>query len=205
MNVWSYVITTDSGAAPNFDPPAATLAICKPRIRRNAQEGELVIAFNGRTLSSEPHSVRWAGIVSKVLWLADYWNDPRFARKKPSHSSTPDNIYRHEGGYWIQESNNIHNFNDLSRDCGGQNALVFDQYWYLGASDEPLEQEFGLRVASSCRRTEPKSIISHGQWMELEGWLSLRAKAPKKMNGSRRCKPCQQPTRPKPTRVSCGR
>ncbi len=37
MKVWTYVITNDSGAAPNFDPPAVTLASCKPKIRRAAK------------------------------------------------------------------------------------------------------------------------------------------------------------------------
>ncbi|MGI9375444.1 MAG: hypothetical protein ACR2PC_04975 [Tsuneonella suprasediminis] len=32
MRVWSYVITTDRGSAPNFEAPAVTLTVCKPRI-----------------------------------------------------------------------------------------------------------------------------------------------------------------------------
>jgi Nucleotide modification associated domain 2 len=58
MKVWTYVITTDKGAAPNFEPPEATLTICKPRIRRKAELGELVLAFNGVRLNLlERHSV----------------------------------------------------------------------------------------------------------------------------------------------------
>ncbi|MFG1463139.1 hypothetical protein V5F77_09555 [Xanthobacter sp. DSM 24535] len=47
MNLWRYVITADNGSAPNFESPATTLAICKPRIRRHAQVGDLVVAFAG--------------------------------------------------------------------------------------------------------------------------------------------------------------
>jgi hypothetical protein len=45
MRVHTYVIATDAGSAPNYDPPFVTLAVCKPRIRRKADIGELVLAF----------------------------------------------------------------------------------------------------------------------------------------------------------------
>lgn len=62
MRVHTYVIVVDSGAAPIYDTPCTTLAVCKPRIRRKANVGELVLAF------------------------ADYWNDARFQTKKPDRA-----------------------------------------------------------------------------------------------------------------------
>jgi len=82
MRVWRYVITHDTGFAPNFEPPSATLVTCKPRIRKDAKLHDLIIAFNGyRLIRAEPHSVRWAGIVADVMTLAAYWRDPRFQEK----------------------------------------------------------------------------------------------------------------------------
>lgn len=69
MRAWSYVITCDGGSAPNFAAPAVTLVVCKPRIRSKARVGDLVLAFNGKPLASNPHSVRWAGIVGEVALL----------------------------------------------------------------------------------------------------------------------------------------
>jgi hypothetical protein len=45
MRVHRYVIATDAGSAPNYDPPAVTLAVCKPGIRKKAKVGDLVRAF----------------------------------------------------------------------------------------------------------------------------------------------------------------
>jgi Nucleotide modification associated domain 2 len=39
MLVWTYVITHDCGGAPNFEPPATTLTLCAPRVRRQAVPG----------------------------------------------------------------------------------------------------------------------------------------------------------------------
>jgi Nucleotide modification associated domain 2 len=106
MKVWTYVITVDRGGAPNFEPPETTLTVSKSRIRRRARVGELLLAFDGATLNIiEPHSVRWAGIVSEVIPLKDYWRDSRFEGKKPGRSrgplELPDNIYR---GQWRREN-----------------------------------------------------------------------------------------------------
>jgi hypothetical protein len=66
MRVWTYVIQVDGGGAPNFEAPSTTLTVCKPRIRKAARCGDLVLAFNGKTLNpTEPHSVRWAGSCQK--------------------------------------------------------------------------------------------------------------------------------------------
>ena len=85
MKLWRYVMTVDTGFAPNFAPPRTTLATCMPDIRKKAQRGEIVLAFNGKPLNAdEPHSVRWAGVISQALPLADYWNDPDFQAKRPA-------------------------------------------------------------------------------------------------------------------------
>jgi hypothetical protein len=99
MNVWTYVIRVDKGGAPNLEAPSTTLTVCKPRIRKAAKCGDLVLAFNGKALNpAEPDSVRWAGVVSEVIPLKDYWNDSRFEGKKPGRprgpGESPDNIYR---------------------------------------------------------------------------------------------------------------
>src|SRR6266481_3668348 len=95
MRVHTYVIATDAGSAPNYGPPFVTLAVCKPRIRRKAAIGDLVLAFAGRQVNpSEPHSVVWAGIVAEKMSFADYWSDRRFAGKKPGRSRLSDNFYR---------------------------------------------------------------------------------------------------------------
>ena len=42
-HIYSYVVAHDTGAAPNVDGGICTIAICKPAIRRNAQEGDWIV------------------------------------------------------------------------------------------------------------------------------------------------------------------
>jgi hypothetical protein len=94
MRVWSYVIACDRGSAPNYGGLAVTLTVCKPRIRRSAKVGDLVIGFNGKPRAKNPHSVRWAGVVAETIPMQDYWDHPRFRSKRPDRSEVADNIYR---------------------------------------------------------------------------------------------------------------
>lgn len=151
MRVRSYIITTDRGIAPNYEGPAVTLTICKPRIRMRAQQGDLVLAFNGRTLATNPHSVRWAGIVSEVLPLEDYWDDPGFLAKRPDRSDTPDNIYQLIDGHLSQEPNSSHDEGNIATDIRGKNALIFSQAWHMGDDRPELPDVFDLRVVASRR------------------------------------------------------
>lgn len=174
MKVHSYVISTDRGSAPNYDAPATTLAICKPRIRKRANDGELVIAFNGYKLSRERNSVRWAGMISEVLTFREYWHDPRFVTKKPDQSATPDNIYCDDGAGLFQVENSSHNSENVDTDLRGINVLVFSEVWHLGSSHESLGKRFSRLFVGGKRRHEPLNDISVDEWDALRTWLDAR-------------------------------
>ena len=170
MNVYTYVIATDSGAAPNFDPPLPTLAICKPRIRRGAEPGDLVLAFTGTRVGPEPHGVCWAGVVRGKQPIAEYWNDPKFQGKKPGGTPTPDNIYRPDGGSLVQVKNPSHGPESATRDIGGEFALSFEPAWYFGLAAPVLPGSFGLRMLRG-RRGHRVVDMSDAKWQQLKKWL----------------------------------
>ena len=179
MKVWTYVITNDNGGAPNFELPSTTLTVCKPRIRKQAGRGDLVLAFNGKTLNPEPNSVRWAGVVSEVIALWDYWEDPRFEGKKPGRlrgpGELPDNIYRPTttGGLERVE-NKTHTLANMERDVSGVNALVFEPSWYFGLAVAILPTGFNLRMNGGRRGHRRREINEH-TWHELKKWLDCNA------------------------------
>lgn len=176
MRIHTYVIATDAGSAPNYDPPCTTLAVCKPRIRRKANVGEVVLAFAGRNVNPyEPHAVVWAGVVAEKMPFADYWNDRRYSRKKPDRSPTPDNFYRptKDGGLlWIE--NLVHPRESAQHDLSGLNVLTFDPSWRFGISGPLMPIEFGLRMTNG-RRGERVTDLTDTEWRRLEAWLNKQA------------------------------
>lgn len=177
MRVFTYVIAYDEGAAPNYDSPMTTLAICKPRIRRKAEPGDLVIAFSSARLSPEPHGIRWAGVVTEKLSFAEYWNDPRFAGKKPGRTSNPDNIYRpYDGGLlWVE--NAVHGPEAAATDLSGEYVLCLAPSWQFGDAAPLLPAEFGLRMVGG-RRGHRVREISESAWQRLLAWLDKQGGNP---------------------------
>lgn len=175
MRIHTYVIAIDAGSAPNYDPPFVTLTVCKPRIRKKAAKGDCVIAFAGSGVNpSDPHAVVWAGVVTEVIPLAEYWSDPRFAGKKPARTSRPDNFYRPSRGGFIQVANPVHGEDSFSRDVSGLNALVFDPAWRFGAYGPRLPTDFGLRMVGG-RRGERICELSTEEWRKLRRWLTAQS------------------------------
>jgi Nucleotide modification associated domain 2 len=189
MKVYSYVIVVDDGGAPNFERPFATLAICKPKIRLKAEPGDLVLSFTGRSLWSEPDAVRWAGVVEERLTFGDYWNDKRFANKKPGAAKTkPDNIYYPEGQKMLKIENEKHGPKNARTDLSGRYVLVFDPYWKLNyrSREAILPEKFGLRIVGQ-RQGHRVTAISKEEWRELKKWLNHAPRDDRKLATKRQC------------------
>jgi hypothetical protein len=197
VRVHTYVIATDAGSAPNYDRPFVTLAVCKPRIRKKAEIGDLVLAFAGKQVNPfEPHSVVWAGIVSEKMTFADYWNDRRFAGKKPDRSKHPDNFYRPVDGGLQWVPNDIHDVGAADHDTGGKYVLGFSRSWQFGAHGPLMPSEYGLRMVGG-RRGERVVDLTDETWRRLKAWLDKNADGIKLDEPSgKRCKP--QPRSPAP-------
>ena len=141
--LYSYIVATDSGFAPNPFCRYCTLACCKPRIRRSAQKGDYVI---GLRRLHKGYEVVYAMQVSEKKSFNEYWNDARFVAKKPDlhaggHKAEGDNIYHqdHEGP-WIQEPSR-HPKEEMDKDLSGVYVLISKDFIYWGSSAPPLSTE----------------------------------------------------------------
>ena len=83
MRLFSYVVARDYGFAPNPFLGICTLATCKPRIRKTARRGDLIIGTGSKARGRQGHLV-FAMRVSETLTYNEYWFDERFLRKRPN-------------------------------------------------------------------------------------------------------------------------
>ena len=153
----SYKLTHDTGFAPNPFFGSLTLATCKPGIRRSASIGEWVAGFTSGGLCGDQVGAERLVYLMKVaerMSIAEYFDDPRFAVKRPvlNGASEParhgDNIYRplrpgaSEPSEFEQLRNNHHwdqrgdceDPKSKRRDIGGHNVLVAKEFAYFGRS-----------------------------------------------------------------------
>lgn len=170
MQLWQYVITTDAGKAPNYDAPAATLAICKPQIRKRAEIGDLVVAYAGSGLRRNPHAVVWGGIVSGKMTFSEYWDALDFQGKKPGACCHPDNIYQPVGTSFVQVQNCSHGPSQKARDLSCLNVLIFKHFWRFGADKEP-SGVVGSRLEMAARRGHRRSPLTASEQAAWVRWL----------------------------------
>ncbi|WP_248895378.1 hypothetical protein [Haloplanus halobius] len=109
--LYSYVLTHDSGFAPNVSHGYCTLATCKPKIRMNANVGDWVIGTGSLTRDDNEERLLYAMRVEEVLPYDEYFEREDFEYKKPKdsdlHDSQGDNIYytgKPLGGERIEDS-----------------------------------------------------------------------------------------------------
>ena len=158
MNLYSYVITRDFGFAPNPYFGLCTLATCKPVIRKKCNVGDWVAGFGG---SSTPVRGRLVYLmkVTETLTFNQYWNDPRFEKKKPCFNKSSkccygDNIYHRENEHDWQQEFSHHSYEDgvnhinLEHDTQTDRVLISDCFWYFGNRAVVLEDELSRFIAT---------------------------------------------------------
>ena len=87
--VFFYKMTTDNGGAPCSYRSVLTLAICKPKIRSTAKEGDWIVGFGGKELDER---LIYVAQVNEKLSDGEYYKDEKYYKR-------PDCIYR-----WNPES-----------------------------------------------------------------------------------------------------
>lgn len=87
--IYFYKMTADNGGAPCVHEGMLSLAICKPEIRRTAQEGDLIFGFGGKRLGGR---LIYAAFVTEKPKVGEYYRRKRFQGR-------PDCIYREVDGH----------------------------------------------------------------------------------------------------------
>lgn len=143
MRLYSYVVRHDIGFAPNPFHGWCTLATCKQDIRAKAEAGDWVVGTGSASVGLGDRLV-YMMRVDEVLTYDDYWNDPRFIRKRPNLRGSfkqqyGDNIYhRAPDGSWLQENsrhsldNGSPNPGHVERDTKADAVLASAEFVYYG-------------------------------------------------------------------------
>lgn len=147
MEFFVYVVTYDTGFAPNPFHDCCTLATCKPLIRKGAAVDDWVIGVGSKRNNQEGKLV-YAMQVKKIMCFDDYWVHPCFQVKKPKksqqagdwRSACGGNIYRTDPttGEWLQSPSYHSNYDDspnaehLKRDTKSPQVLISHKFVYFG-------------------------------------------------------------------------
>lgn len=182
MRVHSYVIEHDLGFAPNPFHRVCTLACCKPRIRKYAKLGELIIGTGATKPQKRGHLAYWMK-VDEIITFDEYWERPEFRAKRPYMLGTRkqrygDNIYHTNPatGQYDQEDS-FHSelgggmsVGNRGRDTGTTNRVLLGRdYAYWGGAGPKIPAALADFVVSG---TGHKNHFDPERIAALEAWLT---------------------------------
>lgn len=213
MKICTYVLTADSGLAPNPFGTHCTLAVCTPNHRgARLDKGDWIVGFYSRARGG---GLIYAMRIAEKLHFDDYYRDPRFEDKKPIRSGNwrervGDNMYfRDEGGRWVQHSTDNHAHPDsITKDTQNPYVFVADEFYYFGRNrptnrlPEPadkLEKYWQMRAVAQglkyFRQSEYREVChafidwlrKHGSKFTCEQPLDAPTEEKVPHNTTRRC------------------
>jgi Nucleotide modification associated domain 2 len=217
MNLYTYVLAVDDGAAPNPYGGVCTLTICKPAIRKTAQVGDWIVGLgsaNGPKGQDLSLHVVYAMEVSRKLRYEEYWNEctatlrskiPVWERDAAFEHQVGDCIYEPvaDGKFWQHQG--VHKAGNYDGDVSGRFALLADErFFYFGDSPVRLPEEFeGMR-----HRTQGHKVHLNN---DLKGlvvpWMAGgfgRGLEPRKLYGEPMHRHLVQPGNDRATWGTCG-
>lgn len=141
--LFTYKVAYDGGSAPNPYKGICTLAICKPKIRSVAKQGDVVVGFG---CMNDARRIVYCMVVKESLPWDEYiircnsnGSDSIKGKIPTSNKHQGDCIWRDANNYEdARESWSRHGGReDFERDVNiGKNVLIGDTFWYFGSHDK---------------------------------------------------------------------
>jgi hypothetical protein len=191
MTLYSYCLRFDDGAAPNPFRGVCTLVICKPAIRRTAQEGDWVVGLGGvaSPIGNISGQVVYAMRVTKRMSMKAYdtycqhslpGKIPRLHSDK-LEERVGDCIYDFSavGRPCLRPS--VHDESNREVDLGGENALLSEHFYYFG--DKPRSLPADLQPI--IHQTQGHKSHANAEYAErFAAWIDSLGLPPNQLQGA---------------------
>lgn len=191
--LYTYIVTVDSGLAPNPFSGWCTLAVCTPNHQGSAvRQGDWIAGFSPKY---KGYQFIYAMKVDERIHMNDYFHDPRFQSKKPVMNGgwkerCGDNLYwQDEKGAWIQLPTDFHK-KMLDKDTRVPYVFVGKEFWYLGKARSDVPEEFLAMIGGRGARVNHPAGLPEKfmQWVRWNFRTGITAE-PLDLEGEI-CKPC---------------
>ena len=177
--LFTYVIKTDAGFAPNPFHGVCTLNCCKPVIRRVAQVGDWVAANTSADFPAGPGLLVYAMRVTGKMPMSEYdaWTQRElpeklpFARSRDYSRRAGDSMYDFSHNPPTRRRDGFHAPEEMERDLDGDYTLLSEHFYYferfpveLPEHHRPVIHE---RRAHKSDRNDPY-VESFMEWITSE-------------------------------------
>jgi len=165
--IYFYKLTVDNGGAPCVANGLLSLAICKPMIRKTADDGDLIFGFAANSLHKDNRLV-FVARVSRNVRNGDYFKQAKFAKRA-------DCIYKIYRGRFVWRKTAIyHGPGDVVHDLGPfpeycrANVLLSDDFRYFGVNGSADYKSEYPSVAEAVNNLKQGARVYHDETLRQE-------------------------------------
>jgi hypothetical protein len=173
--LFSYVVAADGGFAPNPFHGCCTLACCKPKVRKAARPGDLIVGLSRRC-----ERLVYIMRIGEKLTFEQYWRDPRFEKKKPARfeqdkpdwsrhrvDKNGDNIYEPDGIGGFRQLKSAH-WDHGADDTSANAVLVSRDFVYYGGEGPEMGDKLSFLFVTRGHRCHftPKQIAAVNRYFD---------------------------------------
>jgi hypothetical protein len=158
--LFSYVVRTDYGPAPNPFWGVCTLVICKPKIRRRAQVGDWIVGTGpvGSPIGDIRGMMIYTMQVTGKMTMREYdlWAREHLPEKMPNKRSNDPRPHVGDAIWDFSEDpprrrpGSVHGIHEGEHDLKGGYALLSEHFFYFGDDPVPLPEHL-------------QGLVQHGQ------------------------------------------
>lgn len=155
MKLYSYIVRSDLGLAPNPYWGELTLNVCKPQIRKTANINDWIVGTGSKYVKNKNGGIKnYSGLlvyamkVTNKMTMREYDGyclqnlQNKIPHKKEPKVLVGDSIYNYsECGIPLLRKI-IHTENQKAIDLSGKNTLLSKEFYYFGEKAQPIPAEF---------------------------------------------------------------
>ena len=143
MNIYTYIVPVDDGAAPNPYGGVCTLAICKANLRKIAKQGDWIVGLDSM------FRLIYTMKITTVMTMKEYdsYTKENLPIKIPNKTSKNtieqigDSVYNFSNDE-IKLRPSVHSRCTKEMDLAGKNVLLSTHFYYFGNKPKVLPKEF---------------------------------------------------------------
>jgi hypothetical protein len=174
MKLYSYIVVSDYGFAPNPFQGMCTLAACTPNhIGIKAKKDDWIVGFED---ARRGHNLLYAMRIEQVLHFNDYHSKEEFQAKIPRKSDDwrdlcGDNLYfLDESGKWDRVESHFHKKWELfAKDTKHPHVFIAKHFYYFGDQSIESPQKFKSLIFArqGCKsKHDPDVVGGFISWLE---------------------------------------
>ena len=165
-----YKMTCDNGGAPCIDNGILSLAICKPVIRRAANECDVILGFGGKKLGEK---LIYFAKISKIVVNGEYYheNEMYSNRKDCIYRWEDDELIFRDGSKFHDQSHRDHDVVIAKHHKYRANVILANEFVYFGKDGTDEYKNIYSALKESIEGMRQGHRINHSQVLidELRG------------------------------------